>query len=75
MSEHEIRIEVDEFSVEYAGCGSHRLLIRMKMSDESVIQWYDRLGRIVMRRPSVEQERRQEEERRAKEQRDRGLIA
>jgi len=72
---NKIKIEVDEFTAEYAGCGSHRILLRMEMSDESVAVWHDRLTRIIEGRKSIEEERLEQEAKLAQEQRDRGLLA
>jgi hypothetical protein len=71
----EMKIQVEEFKAEYAGCGSHEIELIFEMSYENMLTWHDRLSRILEGRQSKEEERRAEEERIAQEQRDRGLIA
>lgn len=71
----EMKIQVEDFTAEYAGCGSHEILLTFNMSQESMLIWYDRLDKIIMRRKSVEEEELEKEARIAQEQRARGLIA
>jgi hypothetical protein len=74
--EEDIEIQVNEFAVEYAGCGSHQMLIKLRMGKDNMEILRDKLIRLLdpeVDRVLLEQEAKIARQK-IQDEKDRGLL-